>query len=343
MQIKFPQLKAALQNLSPIYIISGEEPFQSNATSEGIRQAAKLQGFVEREVFEVHAQFDWFDFVHNLQQLNLFSNKRLIELRMNECKIKKEITTILQAYANNCPANQILMIIIQRLDYAMTKSAWFLSLVQRGVWISVKTLDTQQQAAWLKTTLQAASISCSPAAFELLLTHTEGNLLAAHQAIEKIKILAFPLPITEVDIAKVLSEQAKYSVFDLVEACLEGKSERTLYILHNLQEAGIEPILVLWALTREARLLLQLLHDKHLQIPLNISFTKLKIYNKRATLLQKAIQNTTQARLFTLLSKAHSLDCIIKGVAPGIIWIELFGLCELLSGTASEGMLALSD
>ena len=87
----------------------------------------------------------------------------------------------------------------------------------------------------------------------------EGNLLAAHQEIQKLGLL---YPITPLNADGILSfEQvenavlnvARYDVFKLSEAVLGGQALRVARMLDGLQAEGESEVLVHWALSEDIR------------------------------------------------------------------------------------------
>ena len=87
----------------------------------------------------------------------------------------------------------------------------------------------------------------------LLAERVEGNLLAAHQEIEKLALLHPRGKLGYEDVQDAVANSARYDVFQLGEAALEGDAARSLRILEGLRAEGTEAPLVLWVLCRELR------------------------------------------------------------------------------------------
>jgi DNA polymerase III subunit delta len=165
-------------------------------------------------------------------------------------------------------------------------------------------------------------------AANLLAECVEGNLAAAAQAIEKIFLLK-PTSIVDVELIKtILTDESRFSIFDFVENLIAGNQARALHILENLKQEGTEPVLILWGVTRELRLLADFAQQLKQGQPLENLFQKHRIFSQREVALRKFLKQFSVQDCWQLISKAGEIDKIIKGALPGNVWnsFQLFCL-----------------
>ena len=81
----------------------------------------------------------------------------------------------------------------------------------------------------------------------------EGNLLAAHQEIQKLALLYPAGEIGFEQIESAVLNVARYDVFRLGEAVLAGQAARALRMLDGLRSEGEAAVLVHWTLAEDIR------------------------------------------------------------------------------------------
>ena len=163
MRIKANQLDAHLSNckdnLSPIYFVSGDEPLQLNEACDNIRQTARRCGYDERQVFYVGASFDWDTLLAAANTLSLFSEKRLIELRIPSGKPGDKGSKAIIEYINNLPVDTVLLIIGGKIEAQSQKSKWFTHIDKVGVICQIWPIDLKQMPEWIAQRLRAAGLT----------------------------------------------------------------------------------------------------------------------------------------------------------------------------------------
>ena len=175
--------------MAPVYFLSGDEPFQLDEAAAQIRQAAKAQGYTEREVYHVDRSFDWDLLTQSAGSMSLFAERKLIELRIPGGKPGDKGSKALVDYTQQLPEDNLLLIVSAKLDAAQTKSKWFKALDAVGATLAVWPLELQQLPAWLKKRMQLRGLQPSEDALTILAEQVEGNLLAADQELEKMLLL----------------------------------------------------------------------------------------------------------------------------------------------------------
>lgn len=326
MQLRYEQLPQHLQkNLAPMYLLSGDVPLLAQEASEAIRAAAQQQGYCDRQVFHVESGFSWPKFLAISNNLSLFANKQLLEIRLPTTQLGDGGSKALQAYAANPPPDKILLITLGKLDSTQQKSTWVQSLIKNGVFIQFWPITNDQLPQWIEKRLAAAGLRAEKTGIELLAASAEGNLLAAVQEIEKLRLLfstANECLSTET-IAQAITDNARFDIFQLADACLQGHHNRSLRILAGLRGEGVEAILVLWSLAREIRVLTQISYQIEAGQPLEQALQHQQVWEKRKHLVRQALKRHTTKSLVPLLKLAGKIDQIIKGLETGNVWNEL--------------------
>lgn len=335
-KLRAEQLAASLnRQLGPIYLVSGEEPLLIQECCDQIRAAARAQGFSERELYHADAGFDWGQLLSAANSLSLFAEKKIIELRMPSGKPSDKGGKILQEYAESPAPDNLLLIITDKLDGAVQKSKWFKAVETAGQHIQIWPVTAAQLPRWIGLRLQAAGLRADADAIDLLVSRIEGNLLAAVQEIEKLKLLADNHQISYELMASVVADSARYDVFGLADKALHGDARAAVKTLQGLRSEGTEPINILWAITRDIRMLIQvsqaLAQGKHF----DWAAKQAGVWEKRQPLIQAALRRLKPAYLQQLLRKANGIDKAIKGMRNAEPWDELLDLILNISGVQS--------
>jgi len=318
------------KGLYPCYFVAGDEPLLVEEACALLRQTAAKYGFSDRQQFTVEPAFNWSHFLAACQTGSLFSSKQLIELSFQQGKIDEDGRTALEAYLKNPDPDKILLARAPKLEAAQQKSAWYQAWDARGIHLTIYPLSAEQLPGWIKQRLHNAGIQASPEVAQLLAEQVEGNLLAAAQEIEKLQ-LSLENKILDVEtLMAFISDHARFSVYDLADHALQGHAEKAYRILHHLYEEGIEPPIILWALTREIRILAQLQTSTQTGQAIGPAMQRLGIWDKRKPWVQMALKRQTQWQV--LLQKAAEIDRVIKGAAVGNVEDELETLTLAIAG-----------
>jgi DNA polymerase-3 subunit delta len=334
MKIKADQLAAQLnKKSSQIYLVNGDEPLIVEESCDLIRAQLKKDGFEEREVLHVETGFKWEYLLECANALSLFADKRLIEIRLGSQKINKAASKILQEYIKYAPAENTLLLIGDKLDGAAKKSAWYKSIEQQGCIVEVWPIESAQLPLWLKKRAAAQNLKLEPDAIAILCDRIEGNLLAAKQELDKLLLLQGDTPLSADDIISAVADSSRYDVFSLMDAIIFRQSERSLKILQVLRQEAVEPTIILWAISREIRLL----HELKTGLSQGQSYeslcSKLRIWGKKKQSLQQAATCQSFDSLESLLRQCANVDQIIKGMKTGDHWLQITDMALSLSGS----------
>lgn len=329
MKLTYFQLEQHLKTkLAPSYMISGEELLLKQDAIELLRRNAKLAGFSERLRITPEAGFDWDELYTQLYSTSLLAEKRIIELDFRDSNPNKTASKILEAYAENPVDDNILLIDIGKIDDKISKSAWYKALDKLGMVVTIWPIPREQLPAWIMNRAKRYKLQINPDAANVLADYIEGNLIAAAQTIEKIYLLK---PETAIDaglIEKILTDETHFTVFDFVENLISGNTQRTLHIIESLKNHGTEPVLILWAITRELRMLADMSEQLKSGQAYEAIFQKHRIFAKRQNIIRKCLSNFKMEDCLRHMKRAYEVDRVIKGAAAGDAWnaIQLFCL-----------------
>jgi DNA polymerase-3 subunit delta len=325
MKLAYQQLAQHLaKSLAPIYLISSDELLLAQEAIDTIRSAAKQAGFTERVTITPESGSDWGDLIYtDSHSLSLFATKKIIEVNLNLIKFNAATGKILAEYATK-PLNDTLIIInTKKLDAKLEKSAWFQAIDKVAVTLAIWPLTTEQLPAWIMQRAKKINLTITKPAADRLTSLVEGNLLAAAQEIEKLSLLQTDNTITEQLIDEAVTDNSRFDIFNLVDSALSGNTKRSIHMLKNLAAEGEEPTLILWALTRELRVLTEMLQQQKRGLTLANIFSQFRVWEKRQPGVRACLQRNNVESVWHKLIHAAQIDRIIKGAESGNVWDEL--------------------
>ncbi len=325
------------QGLSPVYLIAGEEPLLVEEALDAVRRTARAAGHDEREVLHADKQFDWARLTAASDNLSLFGGRRLIELRLPGGRPGKEGSAALKAFAGAPPPDTTLVVVTDRLEAAQRKSAWVSAIAGSGTYTYAWPLQRQAVPKWLEQRARSRGVHLDAEAVTLLADRNEGNLLAMAQEIDKLALLAGEGSLDAAAVAEAVTDSARYAIFDLPEAVLAGAVGRSRRIVERLRAEGEEPVLVLWALARDLRALVDIQAALARGERSAAVMARHRILKRRQTRFDELARALPQPRLMGLLSRAAAVDRVIKGAVPGRPWDELIVLSSRAARVAARG------
>ena len=337
MQLRPDQLTAHLAKpLAPLYLLHGDEPLLILEAADAIRGAARAQGFDEREVLVAGAGFRWDQLAQAGGNLSLFGGNKLIDLRIPSGKPGREGGEALQRHCEKLGDGLLTLVTLPQLDWQAKKAAWFTALNNAGVALELNAPPLPQLPDWIAMRLARQKQSATPEALEFVASHVEGNLLAAHQEIQKLALLYPEGQLTLEQVEEAVLDVARYDVDKLRAALLAGDAPRCARLLEGLRAEDTAPPLVLWALAQETRTLAQL----RVQLDQGASFdsacSAARIFGARQGAYRTATQRCSTPLLRAALLQAARIDRMIKGLTRGDLWDEFLQLALRLSRTSQK-------
>ena len=332
MLLKGEQLAAHLErDLRPLYVLYGDEPLLVIEAADAIRAKAKKQGYSEREVLTVLPQFDWGQLLAAGGNMSLFGDKKLIDLRIPTGKPGKDGSAALQQWCQNLSLDNLLLITLPELDWREEKAIWFTALVNAGVAIKLMAPPLAELPGWIAGRLRRQQQSSDLESLKFIAERVEGNLLAAHQEIQKLALLYPVGPLSAAQVRDAVLNVARYDIDGLREALLGGDIARLARTLDGLMHEGEAPPLVLWAMSEEIRALAVIRSGMDAGKPTDVLLKEAKVWGARQMPIKKALQRLSTATLEAALQHAGKIDLLAKGIGRGNIWEEFLRLGLRLS------------
>lgn len=300
MQLSLKQLDTHIKKqLSPIYLMAGDEPLLIQEAREAICAAAQTQGFTEKEVCHVDSAFHFDTLIQSIQNQSLFSEKKIIDIRNPAAKFDAAITAFFQTYCTALNADRIIIISSDKLTAAQQKSACVELIKKYGVFLPIWPIQPNELPQWIIERGKKYQLKIPLDMARLLANFCEGNLLGAAQAIEKLHLLYPHAEISREQLITVLSDHARFNIFDLSQTIMQGDTKKVMRIMARLEQTGEEPALILWAICRKLRENNGAMKSDHIKSGLQFA--------------------------------AH-VDEILKGAKSGDVWQALLQLSLLLCG-----------
>ncbi|MES2186996.1 MAG: DNA polymerase III subunit delta [Pseudomonadota bacterium] len=343
MQLAAAQLASHLQKgLRPLYTLHGDEALLVQEAADAIRAAARAQGASERTVHTVAgAHFDWSEVLAAGGSLSLFADKQIVEIRIPSGKPGKDGSAALQQLAATAATQDdtLTLVLLPRLDKATRTGAWFAALEQHGVGIQIDPIERAALPQWIAQRLQRQGQQVGQGeegqrTLQFFADRVEGNLLAAHQEIQKLALLYPAGELSWAQVEAAVLNVARYDVFKLSEAVLAGQAARVERMLDGLQAEGEAEVLVHYTLAEDIRALKRVKDAMAAGRPLPMALREQRIWGPRERLFERVLPRLEPVLLARLLQAAHQVDGIVKGLPqdgwPRNGWQALHRLAQQL-------------
>jgi DNA polymerase-3 subunit delta len=319
------------KGLAPLYVIHGEALLLSIEAADAIRAAARVAGYDEREVLTAEPGFKWAELRNSAQSLSLFSARKLVELRIPSGKPGTEGAQAIQDYCerlgpDTVTPDTVTIVTLPRLDRTAQNSKWFTALAAHAVVVANDEISLAELPAWIAGRLQRQGQSADRETLRFLAERVEGNLLAAHQEIQKLALLHPPGALSFEQVKDAVMDVARYDVFKLSEAMLAGDAARFARILDGLRAEGEATVLILWALTEDLRALVRVSRAAQQGGNVAAALRDARAWGVRQKLLERAARRYAPSFAEGALRKLAHIDKVIKGLRSGDAWDELLQL-----------------
>jgi DNA polymerase III subunit delta len=333
LQLRAEQLKRHLEEqVSPFYLLSGDEPFQLSEATDLVRAAARVAGCSERLVFTTDREFSWSDLTAEAGALSLFAERRLLELRMLSARPGKEGGATL-AQMTTTGSEDVLLITAPRLDATAKRASWYKTLAQAGMVVEFWPIGATELPQWINARFTAAGVTASRDACQFLAGRTEGNLVAAAQSVALLALLAEGQEIGIDEVARAAGDSARYDSFMLVDAMLGGDLERSLRIVRGMRAEGaaLPPLVgsVAWML----RAVSDIARRVHAGEAVSTIFSdrSLGVWRQRRPAVERAIRRHPVRRWLTFIADTNMIDQASKGMRRDDPWLLLEQLCVAIA------------
>ena len=314
------------QGLKPLYVVSGDEPLLAMEAADAIRARAKQEDYLEREVLAVEKDFKWGQLRVSAASLSLFASKRVLEIRIPNGKPGTEGAAALEAYVADLPPDTLSLLLLPKLDKRTKDSGWFSALSAAGVVVEVYPVDLDALPAFIARRLAVQNQSADRETLTFLAESVEGNLLAAHQEIQKLGLLYPARKLTFDEVSEAVLNVSRFDVFQLGDAMLAGDTARAARILDGLRGEGVKPIPVLGVLAWLTRSLNKSKLALTRGADMNGALREGGFWGERQNLARRALPRLPMETLSAVQRHAAEIDRMSKGLKPGDVWDELLTL-----------------
>lgn len=320
------------RQLSSIYLISGDEPLLVNEAADAVRARARSQGFTERELHVVERGFDWQALLSNSKAMSLFAERKIIEIRMTNPTPGEQGADAIIELATEPSADNLVLIVTGKMDGRVAGSRWVSAIEKHGVVVQIWPLELARLPAWIRDRLAKRNLKADAEAASLLAERVEGNLLAAHQEVEKLALLLPPGPVTADTIIDAVADSARFDVLQLGDAAMKGNAARALRVLEGLRGEDVEPPIVLWALNKDLQWIARCQHLMRRGQSADGAMNALYVWRNRQPAMKHALSRLKPKTVRELLLSAERADRMIKGVIRSDPWQEFERLVAGLAG-----------
>jgi DNA polymerase-3 subunit delta len=327
-------LAAALaRQLAPIYLVTGDEPLLVNEAADAVRASARAAGFTERELHVVERGFDWDALLADSKELSLFTQRKIIELRLPTAAPGEAGAQAIIELASAGSPDNLVLIIAGKLDTRTQSARWVSSIEQRGVLVQLWPIELTRLGGWIRERLARHQLRADNAAVALLAERVEGNLLAAHQEIEKLALLQPAGALSAEQVLECVADSARFDVLQLGEAAMRGQGARALRILEGLRGEGVDATLALWAVNKDLQWIARAQHLMQRGQSADAALNTIYVWRPRQAAMKQALARLNRTQVRKLLLAAERVDRAVKGVLSGVDpWLELEALVAGMCG-----------
>lgn len=321
MKIQANQLSShLLKSLAPCYLVTGDEFLLVDEALDAIRSAAKGRGFLSRELHVATVGFDWAALAASTRNLSLFAEQRIIELRLPTGKPGKPGSAAILDLVEQSGPEILFVVTGPKLDRSSAASKWAKAVDAKGVSLPLWPIGVRELPGWIANRMRQIGLQPDRDAVMLIAERVEGNLLAAQQEIEKLRLILGEGKVTADAARDAVANSNRYDVYNLTDAALAGDARRSVKILGGLRAEGVEPVIVMWALTRELRTLVTLDDVIRRGGDLAGAMQKSGVWRNRQGLVRSCIGRHKHGNFHKMLKTTGRADAAAKGQRAGNPW-----------------------
>jgi len=329
--LRVEQLAANLQRgLAPVYLIGGDEPLLLQECCDLVRQAAKAQGFIERELLQLDAKSDW-SVLQHVGAPSLFATQKIIDLRLKTGKPGTSGAKALKAWAEAPDPSMILMVSCEQWDVTSRKSKWAAAMAKAGQQIDIYPINARDLPRWLEQRMRAQGLQPEPEVVALLADRLEGNLLAAKQEIDRLAVLKGSGSVSIDDVMMAVADDSRFDAFALAGHMLSGNLRDGLRVVAGLKRLDSPLPLVVGALLRELKIVEAFRLAMRGGEQESMVFRRLGVWQNRQAGVRSAARRLDTRRLYQAFKQLALIDRQSKGRASGNPWQALDDLLMMLA------------
>ena len=349
----YPKLLQPAAAVAGLWLAHGDEPLLSQWLIDAMRPHWRAQNYAIKRI-ELVSVKSWQEVLSELGSQSLFDDASALIVTGNH-KPDKAVIAALERFAIEAQAgthSHSLLWLTPKQDKRSQSSKWFAPFAQYGHVIDCNLYNEQQRQQLLQIQAQQFGLTLSQEAWQLLMSHTEHHLLSAYQTLWRLSYLFAPqltpaatphqqsahhstsstdggthtdnVALDIDDLQAALVSDAQFSVFDLSDAMLAGNSAQVVKIITQLKATDEPTTLVLWAISKDMRQIMQLLDGQDPQA--------LGIWRSKQGLYQQACRRQSKAQTAQWPALLYRCDQAIKGLIHQPAWELLLQAALELSG-----------
>ncbi len=333
MKINAENLAAHLNRLPHIVLVSGDEPLLVGEACDAIRAKARSLGYVERQLHFAERGFDWQALRQASRSMSLFADRKVIEIRLGGAKMDQEASAAIADLAESKADDTLTLIVGDKLDGKTQNAKWVTAIEREGWLVQVWPIDLARLPTWIRARLSQHGLQAEADVPGLIADRVEGNLLAAHQEIEKLALLHPGGKIDAATVLEVVADSARYDVLQVGLAAMSGQIARALRILDGLRAEGVDATVVLWGINKDLQWLARVAHLMRAGQSADAAMNTEYVWRPRQAAMKQALARLKLPALHALLRDAANVDRAIKGVRRTTdAWLELHALVAHIAG-----------
>jgi len=333
-------LKVNAENLAPqlsrnvprIALVSGDEPLLVNEACDAIRAKARATGYIERELYFVERGFDWQALRMASRSLSLFAERKLMEIRLGSAKVDQVGSEMLVELAETDTSDTVVLIVADKLDGRTQNAKWVTAIEKHGLFVQVWPIDLPRLPTWVRARMTQAGLQADAEVAGMIAERVEGNLLAAHQEIEKLALLYPKEKIGATVAMESVADSARYDVLQLGVAAMSGRIARAVRILAGLREDGTDATVILWGLNKDLQWLARVAHLMKSGQSVDAAMNAEYVWRPRQPAMKQALARLKLPAIHALLRDAAQVDRAIKGARNVDPWLLMQALVARLAG-----------
>jgi DNA polymerase III subunit delta len=336
----------ASEPLRPAYLIAGPETLRVLEAADAVRAQARVEGIAEREVFDADGRdFDWNQLAQSVNAPSLFASRRVLEVRLPSAKPGKDGAEFISGFCAN-PPNDVVLLITGEDWSRQHGGKWSEAIARIGHHAIAWALKPHEMPEWVERRLRARGLRADRDAVERLVERVEGNLLAAAQEIDKLALLSDGESIDLARMESYVADAARFDVFRLLDATLNGQPAQALRMLHGLRAEGEAVPALMGMLVMELQRAAVLARVQAKGGNLAAEFKAQRVWDAKQAVYRRALQRHDAARWERFVVEAGRVDRIAKGrprigEEPADAWLALERL--LLAVAESRGSTLLTQ
>ncbi|OPH39013.1 DNA polymerase III subunit delta [Moraxella equi] len=312
-----------------LWVMHSDEPLLHQWLIDACRPQWSANNQLIKRI-ELSSAKSWLDVVAELNDLSLFGDSTALIVTGNhkpDTKAIARLTAFADDVAGGHSHNHLIWCLPKQDKKSLaTKALKFFD--NQGLIIDGNVYNESVRTDILTAKAQELGLILSPDAWQMLLSHTEHHLLSAYQTLWRTSFLYTHGQMIGVDeLERSLVDGADFTVFHLSDVILAGDAQKSLAILHHLKRTDTAPSIVLWAIAKDVRLILQIQAGK---APSELGIWQSKAY----------IYEQTARRLHgqggRWLSDVYAIDKAIKGVSGKDVWQLLTDLVLSVCGVGAR-------